>query len=225
MMYHNDTIVFIQGQDRKPLREHDHSRKDNVSNSTIYIPFNTEYSIKFKFKDGIRRRLELYIDGTLITKDLIVSNGSELERFVNSATKFKFVRATHPAVSDPDSEDNGRIEIKLYPEFVFPVQKPVFKSLDWNIQPYNNYSNILRSNHMYTSVSCSYSDPGATVEGSKSDQEFETTTWFDLGKYETFIFNLKGLSNKKSVTRFCTQCGSKPDPKDKFCSDCGNKLK
>jgi len=94
------------------------------------MPFGTEYAIAFKIPDGKRRRLELMIDGTLITDSLIVSDGSVLERFVDSAKRFKFVAASDPGVVDPTSKENGDIVVKLWEE------QPTVNIVDPNLYGY-----------------------------------------------------------------------------------------
>jgi hypothetical protein len=105
--------VCVNGQ---ALRGYNHSKVANKVREDLYMPFDSEYSVRFKFQDSQRRRLEMWIDGTQITDGLILQGQAELERFVESARRFKFVAASNSAVSDPDSPDNGNIVIKLYRE-------------------------------------------------------------------------------------------------------------
>lgn len=123
MMHYDNTIVTLKGlRYGQFFRELDHRRSGATSTARVVMPFDTEYGIQFKFQDGIRRRLELRIDGTLVTDNLILSDSVLLERFADSDRRFKFVRADHPDVADPTSPDNGYIEIKLWKEYQPPVQ-------------------------------------------------------------------------------------------------------
>lgn len=125
MMAHmNDVVVVVRDlSNGESLRGYNHTKHGNMARETVYMPFGTEYGFKFKFRDGKRRRLELVIDGTTVTDNLIVRDGSELERFVDSQRRFKFVSAQDEAVGDPTSEDNGTVIIRLYKE----EQPPVYR--------------------------------------------------------------------------------------------------
>src|SRR5690606_21925430 len=89
-----------------------------ISDVNVVMPFNEEYQIKFKNTSRTRRRLEIDIDGTEVSKDLILGGNGEfkLERFLNSDKKFKFVSVNNAAVSDPTSKENGVIRIRVYDE-------------------------------------------------------------------------------------------------------------
>lgn len=223
------------------------------------MKFGTEYKFKFKFQDGGRRRLELYIDGTLVTDNLVVSSGSELERFIESDKRFKFVRSDNEAVADPTSRDNGKIEIRLYREIPMPIYKPyVIEQIPNDYQKWDLYCKgsgsgggrgsslgsqvrgvgfgdpinpiFCQSNLTCGSISTSsihassFNDMGATVEGSRSDQDFGSTVWRGDCGFDTFIFHVKGAVTKEDVNRFCTHCGNEFRPDHKFCSKCGHRV-
>lgn len=117
MMHYDHTIVTLRDlSNRQTFRELGHRRSGQDSFARVVMPFGTEYGFQFKFQDGIRRRLELRIDGTLITDSLILSGSAVLERFMDSDRRFKFVPADHADVADPTSPDNGNIEIRLWKE-------------------------------------------------------------------------------------------------------------
>jgi hypothetical protein len=139
MMHHDGTIVTVRELPSKnPLREYDHKRKGDHSNATVVLPFDSEYALGFKFKDNVRRRLELWIDGAKVTSELILSDEAIIERFVDSNRRFKFVRPDHDAVSDPTNPKNGGIEIKLWRE----MPEPMIKHL---IAPTPHWGGIIRS--------------------------------------------------------------------------------
>ena len=110
------TLYALKGSRKTPLREYNHSRSGKTSNACIIIPFGTEYGLGFKFQSPGRRRLELWIDGGMVSDQLILDGDSFLERFVDSDRRFRFVEATNAAVADPTSPSNGVIEIKLWNE-------------------------------------------------------------------------------------------------------------
>jgi hypothetical protein len=223
MMHHQGVVVTIQEMpSRRPQREFDHSRTGNNSTATVVMPFGTEYALAFKIPDGKRRRLELTIDGTLITDSLIVTDGATLERFVDSAKRFKFVAANDPGVVDPTSKDNGSIVVKLWEE------KPAVNIVDpnlyghsqklWDNTPgrwdrweltcsshtsssalrgmsFDSHCGVPISNCVNTEIAnfSLKADRGATVEGSGSSQKFSSTVWQgDCGAPLIFVFQLRG---------------------------------
>lgn len=73
-------------------------------------------------------------------------------------------------------------------------------------------------------------ETGRIEKGSHSDQEFNTCDIkFDYRAFKTESILILPQS-RKSVTveetrrRYCSQCGKKVSPKDKFCSNCGARL-
>ena len=248
MMHHDHTIVTLVGSDSNragstgTFREYGHTRNGQHSSSRVVMPFGSEYAIQFKFQDQVRRRLELRIDGTLVTDNLIISGSASLERFVDSAKRFKFVEANHTAVADPTSSQNGLIEITLWREVPQPIlttfneelwHRPIYRG--WN-PPSGSYSGaVVMCSAQVSSPKMSLGPqgsvgpqglPGATVEGRVSNQHFGTTEWRgDMGDPQTFTFKVEGKAvtepQKKS---FCASCGVKLSPKDNFCSTCGARV-
>ena len=73
-------------------------------------------------------------------------------------------------------------------------------------------------------------ETGRIEKGGRSDQEFNTCDIkFDYRSFKTESILILPQS-RKSVTveetrrRYCSQCGKKVSPKDKFCSNCGARL-
>ena len=93
----------------------------------------------------------------------------------------------------------------------------------------------LRSMSYSTSVSTtktddSYLETGRVEKGGVSRQEFEYCDInFDYYAFKTENILILPLSRKQihaeeTRRRYCSQCGKKVNPKDKFCSNCGAKL-
>jgi hypothetical protein len=91
------------------------------------MPFGTEYKLKLKNKKGTRCMVEVSIDGTdvLFGRRLILNayESMDLERFLdnnNSGASFKFMSVDQAAstgeLQDPDSPDNGHIQVRFYEE-------------------------------------------------------------------------------------------------------------
>jgi hypothetical protein len=117
MAHHKGDIVTIREIPSKaPLRGYAHKREGDTTTETFFLPFGSEYGIGFKFRDGVRRRLELSIDGTKVCDNLIIDGEEILERFLDTAKRFKFVSAESDGVGDPTSKENGKIVVRLYRE-------------------------------------------------------------------------------------------------------------
>ena len=118
-MHNNNTVVSLyalNGSRKTPLREYDHKRGVLESSVRVPLKFGSEYGIGFKFQNTGRRRLELWIDGAMVTDNLILDGESFLERFMDSDKRFRFVEASNAAVADPTSSSNGGVMVKLWRE-------------------------------------------------------------------------------------------------------------
>lgn len=73
-------------------------------------------------------------------------------------------------------------------------------------------------------------ETGRVEKGSRSNQEFEYCDIdFEYYSFKTEHIHILPTSQKKvnveeTRRRYCSQCGKKVSPKDKFCSNCGAKL-
>jgi hypothetical protein len=206
------------------------------SKCTVRLPFDTEYAFSFKFKDHVRRKAVITIDGAEVA-NLIVSDGAVLERFMDSDKRFKFVRADNIAVADPSNPQNGVVKVTLYTERCQWAYYPT--TVDWN--KYHDPNNtpqwtsggfntgVLRgcsdSTVLYSAGSAAVAEVGATVEGGHSNQTFGNTYWSgDDGHPITFTFNLKAKEAIGTRVYYCPECGEKRIRMARFCHACGNKL-
>ncbi len=127
-MYKDGFVISIM-RDGRPLRE---------SGRTVRMPFDSEYKIRLKNKQGKSCKARVTIDGTPVSQlgDFVISSWGtlDLERFVNDSLnkgkKFKFVSAKSGEVQDPTNSDNGLIRVEFYlakngPLLIYP-DKP-----DW----------------------------------------------------------------------------------------------
>lgn len=93
----------------------------------------------------------------------------------------------------------------------------------------NTAKSILNSNHKLKRSKESI-ETGRVEKGSKSNQEFEYCDIdFEYYSFRTEKIHILPTSQKKvnveeTRRRYCSQCGKKVNPKDKFCSNCGAKL-
>jgi len=245
-MYQNNFVlaVLVNGQ---PLREMP-SQYDRAR--MVYLPFNTEYSLRLKNNNYRRAVAKVWIDGTLATQHGVVVPASgtlDLERFLvdgdlNSGRKFKFVRADHQDVQDPTSSENGLVKVEFELEREQVIQHinylhagPHFGSsakADWT---YESTITCNVSNLYSASVQCrSIADEniGATVPGSVSRQQF-SSTWIDTDPRTRVTLMLKLVPTKDESpvtvrsTRwvYCPSCRGKCKFTAKFCQHCGANLK
>lgn len=225
MMYYEEIIAVICDNNKKPIREIDSIKQNNGRKTKIVIPFDSEYQFLIKNQSDKRIKISIDIDGSNVTNDgLIINSHSNvyLERFLNSERKFKFVKSTDENVSDPTNKENGVIKIRVSKEIevfntilnrrIDPLYQQYPPYIPWNIQtkPFEYYTNSptwisSNDNNMmasssdlkYTSniKSLSY-ESGATIEGGKSNQKFDTTYWNGSQDNEVvFTFHLYGLSD------------------------------
>jgi len=121
----NNNFVIAVLSNGKVLRE---------VNGTVYLPFNSEYSIRIKNPNSFRVGISVSIDGTEInTHKIIVNSHSDvdLKRMcvdgdLNSGPALKFVPISHSEVQDPSSRENGVLQVSFYKEMIY---MPAFPNL------------------------------------------------------------------------------------------------
>ncbi|MGZ8924469.1 MAG: zinc ribbon domain-containing protein [Nitrososphaeraceae archaeon] len=198
-MYNNKLVVAIKANG-KILREH----KDSV-----FIPFNSEYSILIKNLHTVRADIKISIDGTdvLNNNSLIVNGNDEIEltRFfssnnLTSGNRFKFIERTDRVEQHRGIKlDDGLIRVQFQferkgsPPPVWYGINSVFgndsmikrvRSCDSSSYSTTDSASFISS----TSLLCSNSvqsntvqnDIGITVPGSFSDQSFKYVGGFSL---------------------------------------------
>lgn len=120
MMHYEQYVVAITDNKGKSYREFESERLNHGRKSKIYLPFNSEYKILIKNNSDRRIKMDIDIDGTSVSGmgGLIMNAHSTetLERFVDVAKKFLFVRKNDERVSDPSSGDNGILKIRIEKE-------------------------------------------------------------------------------------------------------------
>jgi hypothetical protein len=124
-MMHNDSVVVtIVNDDKKPLREHDFSKvNDRQKKCKVVLPFDSSYKILVKNQNDRRIKLEIEIDGTIVSGNGIVIDKNctdYIERFINIDRKFKFVKPNSDGVSDPTNVENGLVKVRVVKEMDAP---------------------------------------------------------------------------------------------------------
>lgn len=160
---------------------------------------------------------------------------TDLERFLPSDRKFKFVPVGDSRVQDPTSGENGIVKVTFNREYISYYQPSPFVYTDnsSNIGGLHRSKTIIGGNTgMYccnTASAVNCCDMGATVEGSKSDQRFQSVNEFPTEAIST-VLTLRLLGNESAVTvqatknKYCPECGTKARFADNFCGTCGVKL-
>lgn len=119
MMHANDIVISLVDDSKKPLREHDFQKEEFSRKAKVFLPFDTEYKILIKNQSDRRIKLDVEIDGTNVSAEgliILPHTADYLERFVNIAKKFKFVRSNNEAVADPSNRENGIVKVRVVKE-------------------------------------------------------------------------------------------------------------
>jgi hypothetical protein len=197
-MHFQSVVVTLVGADNKPFREYDPHQVENGRRCNLIMPFDTEYKVFVKNLADRRIKLDIEVDGTNVSgKGLIIGSkeNAYIERFVDAARKFKFVKAqgagANPNVADPTSPENGIVKIR--------VAKEKQATLNWNyyynqpsiwtspINPYPLNPEIIcygsQSNPTGTPISCSYK--GGAGDNIKRGFSTKSMSFSSLASAET----------------------------------------
>jgi len=164
MMHYEQYVVAVTDTNGKSFREFESEKTYNGRKSKVFLPFDSEYKLLIKNNSDRRLKLSIDIDGTTVSgRGLIMSayETDSIERFVDVARKFKFVRKNDDRVSDPTSADNGflriRIEKEVAPVNVFNFIEPEVKT-SGGIFPRDMDTNTwIGTNSSITTTACNYS--------------------------------------------------------------------
>lgn len=198
---------------------------------TVYLPFGSEYKILLKNLNTAKAKVTVNIDGQNVTGGGLIIDSLQtvdLERFIRNGNllegnKFKFVERT--------SKIEDHRGIKMEDGLI---------TINYEFANIKNFRHPYLTNTLYrglystTSINCSTLETGITVEGSKSDQKFNSAYWEGSnGSSHVLNFRLLGETedNKKIREPFtvktkleCKTCGTLNPVKSKFCSECGTSL-
>lgn len=208
---------------------------------TVFLPFGEEYSLLLKNLSSQKAVIQVEIDGRQVIPDGLVLHPNvsiDLERFIvnsdlNKGPRFRFIEKTEQ-ISDyrGDTIDDGIIRISY--QFEMPVPYPPTTFYD------NSWYRACQTNFTLSSCVDGLNDVGGlndvagiTVNGSESNQKFQTTS---VGTLEStkhvIVLNLKGqvddIRVKTPVTvdrRIkCNTCGNINSSSNTFCGKCGTNL-
>jgi len=194
MMYYDQYVVAITDQNGKSFREFESERLSRGRKSKVYIPFDSEYKILIKNNSDRRLKMKIDLDGTSISGlgGLIFDayKTEFLERFVDVARKFKFVRKNDERVSDPSNVENGLLRISIEKEvqpytistwppngtWVYHKSNPIVPpDNDWNQPMYSSGSTTDWMHQEGDIIGASTNDapsPSVTAYNCKVDNHF-----------------------------------------------------
>ena len=211
MMHYEQYVVTIADQTGKTFREFDSERLQNGRKSKIYIPYNSEYKIGIKNNSDRRLKMTIDLDGTSISGlgGLIMSayTSEFLERFVDVARKFKFVRKNDERVSDPSNVENGLLKISIEKEVqpysitsITTTQWPpngtwVCKSSPPITQPYDVWGQPMYGSG---SAPCGYSHQAGDVIGASTNDAAPSPS---VTAYNCKVDNHFNFSEPETVKR------------------------
>lgn len=198
----------------------------------VFLPWNSEYSIFIKNLNTQKAIVNIEIDGENVTQNgLLVDSmrSVDLERFLGDSMhkgrKFKFIKRTseiedHRGVGSED----GLIRIGFQYEKVVRPYYPYVPPY----KPWYATCGAVSTNSVLRGGS-SFNDPGITVKGSESNQEF---TYGYIGALETeshsMIIQLVGTDDVKPITvkrkKYCPSCGREYKFGNEYCARDGTYL-
>lgn len=204
------------------------------------------------FIDGMRVS---QLGDVIVTAGATIDLERYIDRSLEKGKKFKFVPLDHPGVDDPTSSSNGVIEVefrKAKRSNGIKIDYTYHDPFPW-IPPYKEDNNGptwtfsggcdgTTAGAMGDSVQCfssggevgklkssrSFASPGATVEGSKSNQQF-TYSNLEVEDYTvTLKLRIVGIEKNKitrdTAYRYCSKCGNRVKRVDRYCSECGHRV-
>lgn len=139
-MHYEDSVITIVDSNKKPIRELESEKIDKGRKCKLFLPFDTEYQFYIKNNSDKRIKLDIEIDGSVVTNDGFIVYAYQncyLERFLNVDKKFKFVKANNENVSDPSNVENGIIKVRVYKEKSLPIPEKLTE-----IHHHHHYDNI-----------------------------------------------------------------------------------
>jgi hypothetical protein len=173
MMHYEQYVVAITNPNGKAYREFDPERLSNGRKSKIYLPFDSEYKILIKNNSDRRAKLTIDLDGTSISGigGLVLDayKTESIERFVDVAKKFLFVRKNDERVSDPSNSENGILRVKIEKEIAFQINPIWVTTSVWTteINPYQNYPSTVEP-YTTQNISCTQASQNASFNASCS---------------------------------------------------------
>ena len=240
-MYGNKLVIAIKSNG-KSLRE---------EGDSVFLPYLSEYCIFIKNLHSTSVAIGVKIDGedVLNGRRIVIQAGSsmELERFYkdnnkSSGRKFKFIEKTK-SISDyrGDNIEDGLVVISYQFEKSLQTIRNIYsrtsdlgkinKKSFYSLNSMSCSTDGISRSLGLDGVKCSSLDKGITVEGSRSDQEFEAGYLNEM-EYEkhSMVIKLVGVdihnNNIKYITpaktkKICPTCGKKNKFSSDYCSRCG----
>ena len=229
-------------------------RRKVKEDNNVYLNNGQEFEIELFNPTINNVLTKIKINNDSISSGGIILRPGErvyLERYIDTPKKFLF--DTYE-VGDGSSEQkailkNGLVEVEFFGEDRTLQNSTTGVS---NINPYSTHLNHINiggtiqtttpyctNNNLRGSINPMMDigstnslsvETGRVEQGSNSNQTFETLDKkFFFLSFEKVIYHLKPTSTEPKTTtevliKYCTECGKKAKPSNKFCSNCGTKL-
>jgi hypothetical protein len=259
MMFKSDFVAVVVSSG-KIMRE----AVDSLGEITVRLPFGSEYSVRLKNLNTVKAVVNVEIDGRDAGRGVIVEPGAtvELKGFLEGLrvkNRFRFIRKTETISKHRgDRIEDGIIRVTYKFEKIWePIKLNPYVPYPWYpghtywtyTQDVYNTGGGTQGNTVTTrnkslgdfggdnAVFCcnSINEPGITVKGSETRQDF---VYGDVGFLEEteHAINIKlvghdrvsgKIINKPITTKtkvFCSTCGKKCKSSYKFCPRCSTYL-
>jgi hypothetical protein len=214
-MFKNNFVVAVKSEN-KILRE---------DGDTVFLPFNSHYTLLLKNLDSRRSLVKVYIDDedVLNGNRIIINSKSEIE-LAKADYNFKFIERTdkigqHCGIKVED----GIIRVEIN------YEEPSYACYRYTTYFPYSYKTKPFSPLFYDQVTCCSNtrDTGVIIKDEDITQKSTFVDYFG-NTSETTIICLKLVGSEKPLfvkTKVvCSMCGAKSKSNDKFCSECGTRL-
>lgn len=241
MVYNNRFIAVIKCKG-KVLCE--------FSDTTVRLPFGSDYSILLKNKSNGSALVNVKVDGkdVLDNNSIIVASGktTELKGFMKDSkvkNKFRFINKTKEISNyRGDFIEDGLVEITYRFEKYVPTvcKKPTRYHVDdmsMRKNVYGSCPNTISTTYCSANQVSDTSDQGITVPGRETNQNFVTGYIGDLEAFEhCIIIQLKGKIKSKTKRKLvkrpvitktklrCPTCGRRWKSSMTYCGSCSTYL-
>ena len=211
---------------------------------------------RFNNKTTFTWKAEIWIDGRKTSDHGLVLYPGEthnLERFIDSPNRFKFVTYNADKQNESYFQDMGDIEIRFFREWIrIPEPTTWIMPSPHHHFHYDGGTGFQSTSDAYLVNNCTNTDMmsytssvghlevsmsmpnekmdsievGKTIEGSHSEQTFDVVNLNFESTYTSVYLKIKPLSQldtQRPAAIYCSQCSRRFRTKEKYCPECGNK--
>ncbi len=262
MMAYNDKFVLAVLHNGRVLRESNSGTVHIPFNAEYKVRLKNKHSfLRAKARVSIDGRAASNLGDFILQPGETLDLERFLDHSMTDGKRFKFVPLSDGRVADPTDHENGFIKVEFYRELERrPLPKPqprvsrcrpswnydVNEHLTWNnpssythtivdVEIPTKGSFLNNTTLVSNSVVPTTGEAGATIEGSRSGQQFVYGDTFQTEAYPvTLTLRLRGIERsrweydvdgrprpQKRKIKFCPGCGAHRRKSKKFCGECG----